>query len=106
MAVRVELEKGPAHCGPAGSSWRAGFWPHRWRRAHLQNVRGRLQKRTESLDPSDPEYYEKLNELRAMDIAADALLIYAQRYAEKLEKMAEGESDPARKEELRQKLAR
>jgi len=41
-----------------------------------------------------------------MDIAADALLIYAQRYAEKLEKMAEGESDPARKEELRQKLAR
>jgi len=68
----------------------------------LLDVKREIAKATESLDPSDPEYYEKLNELRAMDIAADALLIYAQRYAEKLEKMAEEESDPARKEELRQ----
>jgi len=68
------------------------------------DVKKEIAEVMQSLDPSDPEYYEKLNELRAMDIAADALLIYARRYAEKLENMAEEEKDPARKEEL-QKMA-
>ena len=68
----------------------------------LLDVKKEIEEVMQNLDPTDPEYYEKLNELRAMDIAADALLIYAQRYAEKLEKMAEEERDPARKEELRQ----
>lgn len=70
----------------------------------ILDVKKEIAEAMHSLDPSDPEYYEKLNELRAMDIAADALLIYARRYAEKLEKMAEEEKDPARKEEL-QKMA-
>jgi pyruvate formate-lyase/glycerol dehydratase family glycyl radical enzyme len=70
----------------------------------ILDVKKEIAEVMQSLDPSDPEYYEKLNELRAMDIAADALLIYARRYAEKLEKMAAEEKDPARKEEL-QKMA-
>jgi formate C-acetyltransferase len=70
----------------------------------ILDVKKEIAEAMQSLDPSDPEYYEKLNELRAMDIAADALLIYARRYAEKLENMAEEEKDPARKEEL-QKMA-
>jgi pyruvate formate-lyase/glycerol dehydratase family glycyl radical enzyme len=70
----------------------------------ILDVKKEIAEAMQSLDPSDPEYYEKLTELRAMDIAADALLIYARRYAEKLEKMAEEEKDPARKEEL-QKMA-
>jgi formate C-acetyltransferase len=70
----------------------------------ILDVKKEIAEVMQSLDPSDPEYYEKLNELRAMDIAADALLIYARRYAEKLEKMAEEEKDPVRKEEL-QKMA-
>jgi formate C-acetyltransferase len=70
----------------------------------ILDVKKEIAEAMQSLDPSDPEYYEKLNELRAMDIAADALLIYARRYAEKLEKMAAEEKDPARKEEL-QKMA-
>jgi len=35
-----------------------------------------------------------------MDIAADALLIYAQRYAEKLEQLAQEETNVDRKAEL------
>ena len=70
----------------------------------ILDVKKEIAEVIQSLDPSDPEYYEKLNELRAMDIATDALLIYARRYAEKLENMAEEEKDPARKEEL-QKMA-
>lgn len=66
----------------------------------LLDVKREIAEVMQGLDPSDPEYYEKLNELRAMDIAADALIIYAQRYAEKLEEIAKKESDPARKEEL------
>jgi formate C-acetyltransferase len=56
----------------------------------------------EELKPSDPEYYEKMEELKAMDIVADAILIYAKRYADKLEKMAEEEKDPVRRQELKQ----
>jgi len=66
------------------------------------DIKEEIKKKMEELDPSDPEYYEKMEELKAMDIAADAILIYAKRYAEKLEKMAEEEKDPKRKEELKQ----
>lgn len=55
-----------------------------------------------SLNPSDPEYYDKLAELEAMEIAAEAILIYARRYAAKLREMAERESDPKRRSELLQ----
>lgn len=66
------------------------------------DIKEEIRRKMEELDPSDPEYYEKMEELKAMDIVADAILIYARRYAEKLEKMAEEETDPKRKEELKQ----
>ncbi len=50
----------------------------------------------------DPAALDKREELRAMDIAADALLGYAQRYADQLETLAGQADDPARREELRQ----
>jgi len=66
----------------------------------LLDVKEEIARVMETLDPSDPEYYEKLAELKAMDIAADALLIYASRYAQKLDEMAAEEKDPQRKKEL------
>ena len=66
------------------------------------DIKEEIKKKMEELDPSDPEYYEKMEELKAMDIVADAILIYAKRYAEKLEKMIEEEKDPKRREELKQ----
>ncbi|MRR23383.1 formate C-acetyltransferase/glycerol dehydratase family glycyl radical enzyme, partial [bacterium] len=53
---------------------------------------------------NDPQAYERGEELKAMDIACDAIIMYAGRHAEKLESMATAEKDPARKDEL-QKMA-
>jgi formate C-acetyltransferase len=53
---------------------------------------------------NDPQAYERGEELKAMDIACDAIIMYAVRHAEKLESMASEEKDPARKAEL-QKMA-
>ncbi len=55
----------------------------------------------EALDfRNDPEAYERNEELRAMDIACDAIIMYAGRHAEKLESMAAEEKDTDRREEL------
>jgi len=54
---------------------------------------------------NDPEAYEKREELRAMSICVDALIVYAKRHAEEAQRLAEKETDPKRKEEL-QKIAR
>ncbi|MFW6142181.1 MAG: trans-4-hydroxy-L-proline dehydratase [Candidatus Saliniplasma sp.] len=52
------------------------------------------------IDELEPEEEDKENELEAMKIAANAMIHYAKRYADKLEKMAEDEPDKKRKEEL------
>ena len=49
---------------------------------------------------NDQDTPKKLEELKAMDIAADALIAYADRYSELLMKVAEEEKDPIRKNEL------
>lgn len=48
----------------------------------------------------DPEAYNKREELRAMDIAADALIILAMRHAEKAAELAQKEKNLKRKKEL------
>jgi formate C-acetyltransferase len=68
----------------------------------ILDIKEEIKKKMEELDPSDPEYYDKIEELNAMGIVADAILVYATRYAEKLERMAEEEVDTRRKEELKQ----
>lgn len=54
---------------------------------------------------NDPEAFEKREELKAMDIAADAIIRFAERHAEKLEKLAKKEKDENRKIELMQMAA-
>jgi len=49
---------------------------------------------------NDPGAYEKNEELKAMEIAAHALIEFAGRHAARLEELAAGEKDPARKKEL------
>jgi pyruvate formate-lyase/glycerol dehydratase family glycyl radical enzyme len=51
---------------------------------------------------ADPEAYDKQEQLRAMDITADALITFARRHAEKANALAETESDPQRRAELEQ----
>ena len=49
---------------------------------------------------NDPEASAKRDELRAMAIAADAVMRFAERHAEKAEELAKAEVDPVRRAEL------
>ncbi len=49
---------------------------------------------------TDPEAFAKREQLKAMSIAADALMIFARRHAEKATELAASEQDAGRKEEL------
>jgi formate C-acetyltransferase len=67
----------------------------------FNNFKKRIKEKLETLDyHSDPEAYAKREELKAMEVAADALIDYAQRYSELASSMAEAESDPIRCQEL------
>ena len=54
---------------------------------------------------NDPIAYDKREELRAMEIAASALNMFAERHAEALEQLASGEENRERREELKQMAA-
>ena len=49
---------------------------------------------------NDPDAYNRQQELKAMSIAADAVMIFARRNSEKARELAEKEADPKRKAEL------
>ena len=51
---------------------------------------------------NDPEATDKMEELKAMDIACDAVIILGERYHKLALEMAEKEADPTRKKELEQ----
>ena len=49
---------------------------------------------------NDPQAFEKHEELQAMDIACDAIIMYANRHADELQRLAGEEKDSIRKDEL------
>lgn len=51
---------------------------------------------------NDPQVYHKQEELKAMEIAAEAIILFADRHADELEKLAGSEGNSKRKSELRQ----
>jgi len=51
---------------------------------------------------NDPLAYYKREQLRAMDLAADALIIYARRHARRAQELAAQQSDPERRQNLEQ----
>jgi trans-4-hydroxy-L-proline dehydratase len=64
-------------------------------------IKDEIRESTSKLDfLNDPSAYDKLEELKAMDIACDAIIMFANRYSELLENLADSENNPARKEEL------
>lgn len=70
-------------------------------RTGLLDLKEEIQVARENLDMlDDPEAVDKRDELRAMDIVCDAMILYAERHAQKLEELAEAEKDPQRKAEL------
>lgn len=61
-----------------------------------------IKRSMRSLDfLNDPEAYKKREELKAMEICTDALILYAKRHSEKARDLAKEESNPERRKQLR-----
>ncbi len=66
----------------------------------LDDFKTRVKSRRRDLSDTDPNFYKKEQELLAMEIAADALIVFARRHADKARSAAEREQSPLRKKEL------
>jgi len=67
----------------------------------MTDFRNDIKKSIARLDfLNDPEAYNKREQLRAMDIAAEAIVIFAGRHAKMAADMARSEKDPMRRKEL------
>ncbi len=70
-------------------------------RKGMLDFQAEIDKRLSTLDfLNDPEAYDKQEELKAMRIAAGALIRFGERYAQLAQNQAEAESNPVRKAEL------
>lgn len=86
-------QRGPGHTVGSENIYKKGFLEHK----------ADIQTALEALDYlNDPEALDKEKELKAMDIACDAILILAKRYADYAEELAKEESDAVRRTELMQ----
>ncbi|MBE9510751.1 MAG: glycyl radical protein [Bacteroidetes bacterium] len=72
----------------------------------MVDIQKEIREQIEKLDfYKDRDAYDRREELKAMDIAAGALIMFAERHAEKLAKQAANEQDSKRKEELKKMVA-
>jgi formate C-acetyltransferase len=70
-------------------------------RKGLLDLKGEVAESLARLDFfNDPRAYDKQQQLRAMSIAADAVIRFAERHAEKAESLSGAETNPRRKAEL------
>ncbi len=84
-------QRAPGHTVLDGKIYRKG----------MLDFKQDILRSLESLDLlNDPEAFARREELRAMDIAADALIQFGERHSEKARELAAEESDPQRKAEL------
>jgi len=91
--TEFQEQRAPGHTVLGKKIYQKGF----------NDLRKEIKDEIDKLDfYNDPEALDKLEELKAMDITAEALIIYANRYANALYKHAEKESDPDRRIELLQ----
>ena len=85
-------QRAPGHTVADGKIFAKGFI----------DFKEEIRESNEKLDfINDPEALDKREQLKAMDIAADALIIYARRHAEKALELAKTETDAKRKKELK-----
>ena len=84
-------QRAPGHTALDGKIYVKGFLDFK------QDIKNSL----ENLDYyNDPDAYNKQEQLKAMDICADAIIRYAQRHAQRARELAEQETDTIRKQEL------
>ena len=93
MFTEFMEQRGPGHTCGGEQVFTTGY----------MDYKEKIKKTMDSLDfLNDPEAYDKMEELKAMDISCDAVIILGERYHELALEMAEKEDDPVRKEELKQ----
>ena len=84
-------QRAPGHTALDGMIYETG----------LNELKARIADRIARLDYlNDPHAAARADQLKAMDIACDAVILFAHRHADLAEQMAQAEADPARKAEL------
>jgi len=85
-------QRAPGHTALDGKIYRKG----------MIDYKREIATHLESLDYlNDPEATDKAEELKAMDISCDAVIVFARRHAQLADELAEKEKDPERKAELK-----
>ena len=93
MFTEFMEQRGPGHTAGGGQIFTTGY----------NEYKARIKEAIDKLDYlKDPEAYDKLEELKAMDIACDAVIILGERYHALCVEKAAAETDPVRKAELEQ----
>lgn len=86
-------QRGPGHTVGSENIYKYGFLDYK----------KKIQKTIEKLDfLNDKEALDKKQELNAMSVCCDAIIVLGKRYAELAHKLAKAEENPVRKEELLQ----
>jgi len=89
--TEFQEQRAPGHTVLGYKMFRTGF----------NQLKKEIKESLSKLDYfNDREAFEKSEELKAMDIACDAIIMYAARHAEELERMASSEKTAERKAEL------
>ncbi|RMH01122.1 MAG: glycyl radical protein [Planctomycetota bacterium] len=84
-------QRAPGHTVADGKIYRLG----------MRDFQRRIDEAIAALDfVADPRAYEKREQLTAMRLAAEAVIVYARRHAERAEELAAACEDPARRAEL------
>ncbi|HLP71449.1 MAG TPA: trans-4-hydroxy-L-proline dehydratase [Bacteroidales bacterium] len=93
--TEFQEQRAPGHTVLGYKLFRTGFL----------DLKEEIRKIVSSVSPDQEDAEKRLEELKAMDIACDAIIMYAARHADALDVMASDEKDPDRKRELHQMAA-
>lgn len=86
-------QRAPGHTALDGKIYRKG----------MSDFKKEIEAHIQRLDfLNDPEATDKLEELKAMAVSCDAVVVFAKRHAELAEKMAQNETNQERQKELKQ----
>ncbi|NQT58255.1 MAG: glycyl radical protein [Bacteroidetes bacterium] len=84
-------QRAPGHTALDGKIYKKG----------MMDFKKDIREHLDTLDYlNDPEATDKAEQLKAMDISCDAVIVFAERHADLAEQEAEKENDPERKKEL------
>ncbi len=91
MFTEFQEQRSPGHTACGSMIYKKGF----------NDLKKEIRNSIEKLDFfGDPAAFDKREELKAMDIAADALILFAERHGKELLKLAEKEKNRKRQKEL------